>query len=413
MNLLFVSGTLERGGLEVELGATARLALDAGHRVTVATPYKVRNDAPIRAALGDAVGFVSGQEAWRDTLQGRALLTLASTKHLLQQRHQASAADEVHLARRFVPAASDLTFWDAHARRVLTGCELVHLFGKPKPFLVRAARQARSLGLRTIFEEASEVTAEYVRRRDHLEFAGAPGICDLVIARCAAHVERIREHYGYRGPTQIIEQWAYGVEEELLAVDRRAGTRARAPVTFGSLGRLDAGKGIDTMLQAFARARQVVPGIRLQMAGTGQAEGDFRALVERLTLSDEVDFVGYKHGAGKVDFYAGLDAFVIASLNEGGPITGVEAMAAALPIISTPVGAMPERLRPAADGLFFRPGDVEALTAHMIEIAATPARRTALGAAARSRYLARNHSSVCAREKLSLWEQMGAAACPA
>jgi glycosyltransferase involved in cell wall biosynthesis len=405
MNILFVCGGLQRGGLEHEVEATIRLAVKAGHSARLFTPFKLRDNAMIRTNLGMAVPFDSAQEQWRATGSGKLLMALAKMKLLLKQQ-RLTPQDEVGLARRFVPSYARSDFWEEQANRAIRGCDLLHLFGKPKPFLVTAARCAQAKGIKTIYEEACQVTPEYAGRADHRQFAGQSELCDIIIGRCDRHIQDIKERYRYRGRTKVIEQWAYGSEHALLRIDR-GHREGRESFVFGSLGRLDQGKGLHTILHAFYRVKQTCPNVRLRVAGQGQADGALRQLAGELDLNGDVEFIGYTDGEAKEAFYASLDAFVIASQDEGGPITGVEAMAAGLPIVSTPVGAMPERLTHETEALFFEVDSVESLTAAMKRLVDDASLPTRLGGAARRRYNARNHSSVCAPLKIALWDEMG------
>ena len=407
MRIVFVSSSLERGGLEQEVEATARLALRGAYDVTLFTPYKIRNDSSLRRNLQRVVAVDSAQEQWRRSLYGRTMLQIAKAKLLITNWRRPSPPEEIGLARRFVPSVGDSRFWDAYARRILHGCDLLHLFGKPKPFLARAASHARSIGLKVIYEEASQVTEEYANRRDHQAFAASSSLCDVIIARCDRHVENIRRHYHYPGTTRVIEQWAYDTEEDLLGIERAPRASSSGPFVFGSIGRLDGGKGMDTILRAFALAHQTRPNARLRIAGQGEHESELRRMVGELGLSNATEFVGYVDGRDKVTFYASIDAFLIASLNEGGPITGVEAMAAGLPIISTPVGAMPERLANGSEALFFDTESVGGLADCMLMMLNDPSLPRQLGEAARQRYRIRNHSSVCASQKMALWDELG------
>jgi glycosyltransferase involved in cell wall biosynthesis len=80
-----------------------------------------------------------------------------------------------------------------------------------------------------------------------------------------------------------------------------------------------------------------------------------------------------------------IDVFMLPSLAEGTPNCVIEAMAHGLPVIATSVGGIPETVSPEM-AILVAPGDVAALAEAMEELALNPARRAAMGEAARARY---------------------------
>ncbi|MBN1844207.1 MAG: glycosyltransferase family 4 protein [Sedimentisphaerales bacterium] len=104
------------------------------------------------------------------------------------------------------------------------------------------------------------------------------------------------------------------------------------------------------------------------------------------------------------DFYAAADIFVNASLNEGLPLTLIEAMAAGLPIVAAPVGGIPELITHRRNGLLLRPdrGDLAGQLRHLIQ---DPGLRRRLGQTARrdARKLTWDH---IARQTLKVYERL-------
>src|ERR1035437_3073958 len=406
MRLLFVCAFLnEQGGFETEVEGRARLALDAGHDVALFTPHIVRRDATIRANLSPVVSLMRGQEVWRRTAGGRGMLLAARLRHFAATGRRASAAEEGGLAKSRIPHSFYAHFWQGEGRQVLSRFDMVDLFGKPKTFVVAGGRQAKAMGKKVIYEEVAEVTAEYAAQPEHQSFVSASNLCDCVVAYCMQQVTDIRRYFRYDGEAVIVEQWAYGDEERLLRLRVRERGATGDYVTLVSLCRLGAEKGLDTLLVGFAEARKEVGNLRLRIAGQGALEEALRKQARELAVAEFVDFVGYV--PDKVDFYASIDVFLIASREEGGPITGVEAMASGLPIVSTPVGAMPERLKDEVDGLFFPVDSVEGLSSAIVRLSRDPVLRRSLGLAARRRYRLRNHSGLCTARMLAVWESLG------
>jgi len=71
--------------------------------------------------------------------------------------------------------------------------------------------------------------------------------------------------------------------------------------------------------------------------------------------------------------------FVLPSHSEGFPIAVLEAMAGGLPLVVTPVGALPEVLEDGVNAVFVSPGDIDALAKALIELACQPEKRIQMG----------------------------------
>lgn len=71
--------------------------------------------------------------------------------------------------------------------------------------------------------------------------------------------------------------------------------------------------------------------------------------------------------------------FVLPSYSEGCPLSVLEAMAAGLPVVSTPVGALPEIIKEGENGLFLKMGDAKDLKDKIYYLAANPGLREAMG----------------------------------
>ena len=129
---------------------------------------------------------------------------------------------------------------------------------------------------------------------------------------------------------------------------REAALATRPPFLGGpvpvvcTVGRLVPAKGMDLLLEATAR----VPGFVLWLVGEGPQRAELEALVERYHLRDRVWFAGHRDDA--VGLMGCADLFVVASRNEGGPYTLVEALHMRVPSISTRVGFAAEFLPPEA-----------------------------------------------------------------
>ena len=88
-------------------------------------------------------------------------------------------------------------------------------------------------------------------------------------------------------------------------------------------------------------------------------------------------------------WYAISDAVVLTSASEGTPVTIIEALAAARPVVVTAVGGVPDVVDEGETGFLVAPGDAQAMAERLDVLARDPARRTAMGEAGRERVLRR------------------------
>lgn len=105
---------------------------------------------------------------------------------------------------------------------------------------------------------------------------------------------------------------------------------------------------IDILIQAMAR----VPAAHLFIAGTGPEEGRLRVLAKKLNIEKRTHFLGEISHQRLVRYYNASHIFVRPSRSEGLGSAFLEAMAAGLAIVATPVGGIPDFLKRGHTGFF-------------------------------------------------------------
>ncbi|MFI0356654.1 glycosyltransferase family 4 protein [Actinomadura sp. 9N407] len=172
---------------------------------------------------------------------------------------------------------------------------------------------------------------------------------------------------------------------------------------LGFLGRMDEPrKGLQVLMRAFEILGRERPGLRLLIAGPGDAD-DVVAKVSP-ELRDRVVMLGQVSEEDKVRAYHSVDVFVAPNL--GGESFGIvlaEAMSAGAPILASDIEAFDRVLRGGRAGALFPTGDHKALAAAAGELLDDPARRKQLSAEARAAVRAYDWSSV-ARDVLRVYE---------
>ncbi len=152
-------------------------------------------------------------------------------------------------------------------------------------------------------------------------------------------------------------------------------------VFFGRIGQR---KGAFDLIQAFAALpAEQKDCTELILAGDGEVEQG-RKLVESLNLQDHITFVGWINSEQRDALLLKADVFVLPSYNEGLPMALLEAMGWGLPVITTPVGGIPELVTSEKNGLLVTPGDVQQLSKAMKFLIENEPLRLSLGSAARA-----------------------------
>jgi len=157
----------------------------------------------------------------------------------------------------------------------------------------------------------------------------------------------------------------------------------RSVVQFLFLGRMCQKKGTYDLVNAFAAMPDAVrTRARLTLAGDGDLDA-IRKLAE--PLGEQVRIVPWIDSAERDRLLAQSDVFVLPSYNEGVPMALLEAMAAGLPAIVTPVGGIPDVLRHGVEGLMVEPSRVADLSAAMARMVSHDGERIASGRRAHER----------------------------
>jgi glycosyltransferase involved in cell wall biosynthesis len=163
-------------------------------------------------------------------------------------------------------------------------------------------------------------------------------------------------------------------------------------VVVGSVGRLEAVKAYERLLEAAAQLRRTLPQpFVIVLGGDGSCRASLEAHAARLGITDIVRFPGWNERP--VEFYRLLDVFVLSSISEGQSVSLMEAMACAVAPVVTDVGGNAEMLGADLDECVVRDARVsEGLAKAIAAVTGAPERRAAVGALVRQRAV--DHYSV-------------------
>jgi glycosyltransferase involved in cell wall biosynthesis len=259
------------------------------------------------------------------------------------------------------------------------------------------AMAAAQLGKRVVFAPRSGHMRDFCARSWLIRFFARVVFreCSKVLCQSASWRHFYRELTGLPDSRMdVIVNW---IE---LAGFYHSGRRNfdRAPV-FLFLGWIVPAKGIFDLIAAVAARRRDLSGARIVICGQGSGDIELRELVTRFGLQDMVEVRGWVAGEAKLAAFRDADVFVLPSHAEGMPNSLIEAMAAGLAVIATPVGGIPEIVRNRDLGRVFPPGDVSALGDCLVELCQDKSKRRTLGENA-ARFVRENH------DVLKLWPKV-------
>lgn len=171
-------------------------------------------------------------------------------------------------------------------------------------------------------------------------------------------------------------------------------------------GRLGARKGVPELLAALASPALTALAWHATIAGDGEV-ARFRDVAQRAGLGDRVAFPGWVDRASLNQLLGTASVFVLPSHAEGLPMSVLEAMAYGVPVIATPVGALPEFLLDGESALLVPPGDADALARALARLLGDPELRLRLASNARAVFRAEFDIENAARRFARLYRQFG------
>lgn len=155
-------------------------------------------------------------------------------------------------------------------------------------------------------------------------------------------------------------------------------TDSGKPFTFAITRNLERIYGIDAAIRALASLRAQGLDVALDIAGSGPEEGALKALASDLQLGDAVRFLGRLNREEVAALYRRADAALNPTTVDNMPNSVIEALASAVPVISSDVGGVPFIVTHEESALLVPVGDVRAMASAMERLLVSPDLRTRL-----------------------------------
>jgi glycosyltransferase involved in cell wall biosynthesis len=139
------------------------------------------------------------------------------------------------------------------------------------------------------------------------------------------------------------------------------------------------------MINAFHKAKQTFPNLKLVLIGDGAKMQDLKKLTASLKIERDVIFTGFLDNP---QCYISLfEIFLLSSFSEGTSMTLLEAMSLSKPCVVTDVGGNPEIVTDNKTGLVVSSDDSDAFSDAIIKLLSDNEKRGVFGEAARQRFL--------------------------
>jgi glycosyltransferase involved in cell wall biosynthesis len=289
----------------------------------------------------------------------------------------------VHWARQLYSVPAAVAAW-----RLAPRADLVHAhLGEDLailPIALRAARRAAIPLVVTVHCSLRHTFAGPGARGWLLRTAG--GRIEAAVTQRAdmviALTPRLAARIGADGvPPERVHVIGSGVTAARFAGDAPDPFPAMGRPRIVYVGRLVRQKGVETLVEAAALMR--TQGAQVLLVGDGPHRRTIETAIRRLGLADRVRITGFRPHSEIPAVLRHADLFCLPSRYEELGSALIEAMQAALPIVASDVGGIPEALGPA--GRLVPAGDPTALAAALDALLSEPAEAARLSGLARER----------------------------
>ncbi|GHT16266.1 polysaccharide biosynthesis protein [Bacteroidia bacterium] len=129
-------------------------------------------------------------------------------------------------------------------------------------------------------------------------------------------------------------------------------------------GRITEAKGYKDLIHAFANIAQQYLDWSVCFAGSGDIDLA-QSVAKQLQIENRINFLGWVSGKAKDKAFREAAIFCLPSYTEGFPMSVLDAWAYGLPVITTPVGGIPDIVHDGQNMLLFNSGEIESLTSQL------------------------------------------------
>lgn len=249
---------------------------------------------------------------------------------------------------------------------LVRNADVVHAHSAKAGFLARLAAASQGRARRCIFTPHgwSFWAAQGPRRELYRGLERLAARWCLKLVAVSEHEREAGLAAGIGRPSQ------YEVVLNGIEVERFSRPPEPVPGRLLVVGRLAPPKRPDLVLRALHALRARLPDVELHLVGDGPLREPAEQLAHELSLASRVRLLGTREDVPELMRTAAC--VVLASDYEGCPVSVIEAMAAAVPVVATRVGGVPELVEDGRTGFLVEPGAHEALAAALARVLERP-----------------------------------------
>ncbi len=264
-----------------------------------------------------------------------------------------------------------------HCHHLVYGADIAHRYGRSPIVLTNHTRHDLYT---SAYLPLPQGAADVLVRQLWPEYAG---MADTVIAPSAS----VRDVMLQFGVTQPIEVIPNGVDLRLFYQPAAPRSRQDLGIPGDALlavytGRLSSEKNLETLLDQFAVAVDIIPDLHLLLVGHGPARDDLDFLSRKLGIAGHVHMTGAVEYGEMPDVLAAADFYVTASVTEVHPLAVIEAMAVGLPVAASRSPGIIDTVQHGVSG-FLTSQPESGLSAAIVALAVDGEQRDRMGENAR------------------------------
>jgi len=204
------------------------------------------------------------------------------------------------------------------------------------------------------------------------------------VSNCRYHIRHLRQRFPFlKGQRFYLVRGGVDLNSPLWSPSKSLA--ALPPLRLLNVARLVAVKAQDILLGACALLARRGVQVDCRIVGDGPERANLERLINTLGLEGQVSLLGARGEEDVARLYDESHVVVLSSRSEGTPMTVVEAMAKARPVVAPRLTALPEMVLPGATGWLFHPGDAADLARNIEAFWGNPDLIKEMGAAGRAR----------------------------